>query len=124
MRHLLSSPSGSYLRQPILVDGVWLPAHQPVVISMSACNNDPTIRADDRVGNRSHLAWGAGPHRCPAEPMAYLIAQDAVDQLLDALPEMQLALPTGEPPWLPGPFHRALTTLPVTFAPCQPFTVP
>ncbi|MGF6885560.1 cytochrome P450 [Nocardia sp. GAS34] len=114
----------SYPRHPILVDGIWLPAHQPVVISMAACNNDPAIRTDDLVGNRSHLAWGAGPHRCPAQPMAYLIAQDAVDQLLDALPEMQLALPAGEPPWRPGPFHRALTTLPVTFTPCLPFTVP
>ncbi|WP_328402028.1 cytochrome P450 [Nocardia sp. NBC_00403] len=113
----------SYPRQPILVDDVWLPAHQPVVISMAACNNDPTIRTENQAGNRAHLAWGIGPHACPAQSSAYLIAQDAIDQLLDALPEMRPDLPTGEPVWRPGPFHRALTALPVAFPPCPPLNV-
>jgi cytochrome P450 len=105
----------SFPRQPILIDGVWLPAHQPVVISMAACNNDPEISADQYAGNRSHLAWGAGPHVCPASSMAYLIAQDAIDELLDALPEIGLAVSPSELTWRPGPFHRALTALPVVF---------
>jgi cytochrome P450 len=113
----------TYPRQPILIDGVWLPAHQPVVISMAACNNDPAIRTDELTGNRSHLAWGIGPHACPAQSLAYLIAQDAIDQLLDALPEIRLDLPNGEPTWRPGPFHRALTALPVTFPPSSPLNV-
>ncbi|GAB4585805.1 cytochrome P450 family protein [Nocardia sp. IFM 10818] len=107
----------SFPRQPILVDDRWLPAHQPVVISMAACNADPEIRTGQISGNRSHLAWGAGPHACPASSLAYLIAQEAVDQLLDALPEIHLAVPIGELTWRPGPFHRALTALPVTFTP-------
>ncbi|MBB5913010.1 cytochrome P450 [Nocardia transvalensis] len=105
----------TYPKQPILIDDVWLPADQPVLVSMAACNNDPAIRVDDRTGNRSHLAFGIGQHACPARPLAYLIAQDAIDQLLDMLPDMRLALPTGEPDWRPGPFHRALAALPVTF---------
>ncbi|MEV6426496.1 cytochrome P450 [Nocardia sp. NPDC051463] len=113
----------SYPRQPILVDDVWLPAHQPVVISMAACNNDPAIRTEDLAGNRAHLAWGIGPHACPAQSSAYLIAQDAIDQLLDALPEMRPDLPNGEPVWRPGPFHRALTALPVAFPPSAPLNV-
>jgi cytochrome P450 len=56
--------SVTYPRQPILIDGVWLPAHQPVVISLAGCNNDPAINTGDHTGNRSHLAWGAGPHAC------------------------------------------------------------
>ncbi|RDI54457.1 cytochrome P450 [Nocardia mexicana] len=106
----------TYPRQPILIDDVWLPADQPVLISMAACNNDPSIRADDRTGNRSHLAFGIGQHACPARSLAYLIAQDAIDQLLDALPDMSLALADGKPAWRPGPFHRSLAALPVTFA--------
>lgn len=117
----------TYPRQPILIDNVWLPAHQPVLISMAACNNDPAIRAGDRIedhpGNRSHLAWGIGQHACPAQTLAYLIAQEAIDQLLDALPEIQLALPDGKPTWRPGPFHRALTALPVTFPPSAPLSI-
>ncbi|MEU7634062.1 cytochrome P450 [Nocardia sp. NPDC049220] len=110
----------TFPRQPLLVDDVWLPAHQPVVISMAGCNNDPEIRTDSLVGNRSHLAWGLGPHACPARSMSYLIAQDAIDQLLDALPELELA---GEITWRPGPIHRALAGLPVQFPPSAPFTV-
>lgn len=105
----------TYPRQPILVDDMWLPAHQPVLVSMAACNNDPAIRADDRTGNRSHLAFGIGQHACPARSLAYLIAQDAIDQLLDMLPDMRPDLPGGEPTWRPGPFHRALAALPVTW---------
>ncbi|MFQ6330391.1 cytochrome P450 [Nocardia sp. CWNU-33] len=110
----------SFPRQPILIDGVWLPAHQPVVISMAACNNDRQIIGNHHAGNRSHLAWGAGAHACPASSMAYLIAQAAIDQLLDALPELRLAVAPGELAWRPGPFHRALTALPVVFPKSPP----
>ncbi|MEU7634291.1 cytochrome P450 [Nocardia sp. NPDC049220] len=111
----------TYPRQPILIDDIWLPAHQPVVISISACNTDPTVGATDHSGNRAHLAWGAGPHACPAQQAAYLIAQDGLDQLLDALPEIQLAVAPDALTWRPGPFHRALAALPVVFPPSQRF---
>lgn len=113
--------SVTYPRQPILIDDVWLPAHQPVVISFAACNNDPAISGHDHSGNRSHLAWGAGPHACPARSAAYLIGQDAIDQLLDALPELRPAVPVHELIWRPGPFHRALTALPVAFPATPPW---
>ncbi|MEV4236255.1 cytochrome P450 [Nocardia sp. NPDC050408] len=110
----------TYPRQPILIDDVWLPAHQPILISMAGCNNDPAIRTENHTGNRSHLAWGIGPHACPAQSLAYLLAQNAIDQLLDALPEIQLAIPADAPTWRPGPFHRSLAALPVTFPPSAP----
>ncbi len=114
----------SYPRQPMLIDGVWLPAHQPVVISMAACNNDPDIGAGRALHNRAHLSWGVGPHACPARPTAYLIAEDAIDQLLDALPDLRLGVAVDELAWRPGPFHRSLTALPVVFPPTAPLTVP
>ncbi|MEU1982166.1 cytochrome P450 [Nocardia sp. NPDC019395] len=110
----------TYPRMPILLDDVWLPAHQPVVISMAACNNDPAIRSAELTGNRAHLAWGLGPHACPAQSLAYIIAEGAIDQLLDALPEMYADFPGDEPQWRPGPFHRSLAALPVTFPPGAP----
>jgi cytochrome P450 len=103
----------SFPPYPVQIDGVWLPAHQPVVISFSACNNDPAIASDQRAGNRAHLAWSVGPHACPAQSAAYLIAQAAIDQILDALPEMELAVPADQLVWRPGPFARALASLPV-----------
>ncbi|WP_405159479.1 cytochrome P450 [Nocardia sp. NBC_01499] len=113
----------SYPRQPILIDNNWLPAHQPVLISLAGCNNDPEIRGGDRAGNRSHLAWAAGPHACPAKSVAYLIVQDAIDQLLDAIPELELAVPAAELDWRPGPFHRAVAALPVVFPKSPPLNM-
>ncbi|MBB5918390.1 cytochrome P450 [Nocardia transvalensis] len=116
----LANQLTTYPRQPVLIDDVWLPAHQPILISMAGCNNDPAIRTENLTGNRSHLAWGIGPHACPAQSLAYLIAQGAIDQLLDALPEVRLAISADVPTWRPGPFHRALAALPVTFPPSAP----
>ncbi|NNH68576.1 cytochrome P450 [Nocardia uniformis] len=113
----------SYPRQPMLIGDTWLPAHQPVVISLAGCNNDPTIAGGERIGNRSHLAWSLGPHACPAKSVASLVAQEAIDQLLDALPELRLAVPVDELSWRPGPFHRALAALPVVFPACPPLNV-
>ncbi|WP_067885409.1 cytochrome P450 [Nocardia vaccinii] len=120
----LSNYAITFPRQPILIDDVWLPAHQPVMISLAACNNDPEINNGEYTDNRSHLAWSAGPHACPANSVAYLIAQDAIDQLLDALPELSLAVPRDELSWRPGPFHRSLTALPVVFPATPPLTLP
>ncbi|MFI2736631.1 cytochrome P450 [Streptomyces sp. NPDC018711] len=104
----------TYPPQPVHLDGVRLPAHQPVVISMAACNNDPALQGGGS-GDRAHLSWSTGPHACPARSLAYLIAETAVTDLLDALPEMDLDRPADELTWRPGPFHRALTQLPVRF---------
>ncbi|WP_040800537.1 cytochrome P450, partial [Nocardia higoensis] len=113
----------SYPRQPQLVDGVWMRAHQPVVISLAACNNDPAVVGGNIRGNESHLGLGAGPHRCPARALAELVAGEAIDQLLDALPEMTCAVPAERLRWRPGPFHRALEELPVSFTPVAALTV-
>ncbi|MEV6322920.1 cytochrome P450 [Nocardia sp. NPDC051787] len=113
----------SYPKQPILIDGVWLPAHQPVLISMAGCNNDPAIGVGNRVDSRAHLSWSVGPHACPARSAAYLVVQDAIDQLLDALPELRLAVVPNQLTWRPGPFHRALVSLPVVFPKSPPLTV-
>ena len=104
----------TYPPQPVHFDGVLLPAHQPVVISMAACNNDPALQGGSS-GDRAHLSWSTGPHACPARSLAYLIAETALTELLDTLPEMDLDRPVNELTWRPGPFHRALTQLPVHF---------
>ncbi|MEV5838178.1 cytochrome P450 [Nocardia sp. NPDC052112] len=118
----------TYPRQPIMVDDIWLPADQPVVISLTGCNNDPEIRGNEdadgtRLGNRSHLAWSAGPHNCPAKGVAYLTVQYAIDQLFDALPDIQLGIPEDQLVWRPGPFHRAMAAFPVVFTPAAPMKV-
>lgn len=95
--------------------GHHLRAGEPLVVSFAAANTDPSMASDQRAGNRAHIAWSAGPHSCPAQGPARLIAAVAVEMLLDRLPDMQLSVPVDELVWRPGPFHRALAALPVQF---------
>lgn len=113
----------TYPRQPILIEDVWLQANQPVIISMAACNTDPEMNTGEFLDNGWNLAWSTGPHACPAHarPFSYLLAQEIIDQLLDALPEIALAVPVDQLVWRPGPFHRALTNLPMVFPPSPPW---
>ncbi len=106
----------TYPRHPVHLGRVLLPADQPVVISMAAINTDPALHPTGQVpaGNRAHLAFSAGAHSCPASRPARLIATVALETLLDYVPEVEL---DDQQPlrWRPGPFHRALTALPVRF---------
>lgn len=106
-------------RQDVDFHGYRLPAHQPVLISYAAANTDPSRETADRRGNRAHLSYASGPHSCPAKSQSRLIASVAIEKLLDRLPDVELAVPKEHLEWRPGPFHRALTALPVTFPPDQ-----
>ncbi|TLQ42216.1 cytochrome P450 [Streptomyces marianii] len=101
----------------VVYEGTLLKEGHPVVISFAAANTDPALVVDQRTGNRAHLAWSAGPHSCPAQGAARLIAAVAIEKLLDRLPDMELAVPVGDLEWRQGPFHRALAALPVRFQP-------
>ncbi|MGN2642347.1 cytochrome P450 [Nocardia takedensis] len=119
----------TYPRQPSQIDGVWVPANEPVIISMAACNRDPavirTIHGSDLSGNGYsggprgswNLAWGSGPHACPrmAGNVGHFIVEDAITELLDRLPE--LAPTSDQRRWRPGPFHRAMVELELVFTP-------
>ncbi|MGN9813829.1 cytochrome P450 [Streptomyces sp. SD11] len=106
-----------YPVRDVVYEGTLLREGHPIVVSLAAANTDPALTNDQRAGNRAHLAWSAGPHNCPARSPARLIAAVAVEKLLDRLPDVRLAVPVEELEWRPGPFHRALTTLPVHFPP-------
>lgn len=111
--------------QDVDLRGTLVRADQPVVVSLAACNTDPAMATEHREGNRAHLAFSAGPHTCPAKGHARLIATVAIEKLLDALPEMELAVPNERLAWRPGPFHRALEALPVRFPPVtMPVAIP
>ncbi|WP_327151541.1 cytochrome P450 [Nocardia sp. NBC_01329] len=106
----------TYPASPVPLDEDWLPADEPVIISMAACCRDPEYGADKAALNSAHLAWG-GPsqHACPkqAQTASYTIAHDAITQLLDLRPDVQLTVAAQELEWRPGPFHRALAAFPV-----------
>jgi cytochrome P450 len=104
-----------FARYDVEVGGVRLRKGDVVLTSYAAANTDPELTAQGRAGNRAHLAWSVGAHRCPAEGPARVIASVAIERLLDRLPDMRLAVPADQLTWRPGPFNRALASLPVRF---------
>ncbi|WP_258081628.1 cytochrome P450 [Nocardia nova] len=115
----------TYPAQPIEVDGVWLPANQPVMVSMAACSSDPAADTGDYADSSWHLGWGTGPHTCPvhAQSLSMMVATDVIDVFFDALPDARPAVPVSELVWRPGPFHRALAAFPIVFPPSPPMTI-
>ncbi|WP_308014563.1 cytochrome P450 [Nocardia coffeae] len=107
----------TYPRQPIAIDGVWLPADEPVIVSLMACCTDPMINNGDYHSDGWHAGFGFGPHECPndAKSISLQIVHGLIDWLFDILPEIQLAVPAESLVWRPGPFAHGLLTLPVTF---------
>ncbi|RKN40429.1 cytochrome P450 [Streptomyces hoynatensis] len=62
---------------------------------------------------RARMAWGAGPHACPARGLGLAIVDSAVSRLLHRLPGMHLAVEENELAWLPPHVVRVPAELPV-----------
>ncbi|MFC7328707.1 cytochrome P450 [Marinactinospora rubrisoli] len=95
----------------------------PILLGLGAANRFLADQYRERIqetANRAHLAWGVGPHRCPAQDIARMIAGNGVEILVERLPELRLAVPESELRWRNSPFARALTALPVVFTPQPP----
>ncbi|MFG1943995.1 cytochrome P450 [Nonomuraea sp. NPDC048826] len=113
-RSPMANFSVHYARHDTTLHGVPIPAGVPVLISHAATGTDPAV-PHPGYGNRSHLAWSAGPHRCPAESHAAVIAQTGVETLLDRLPNLDLI--DADAANRPGPFHQCPATLGIRFRP-------
>lgn len=89
-----------------------------LLLGLAGANQDPEVLPPDGVpvtGNRSHLAFGAGPHTCPAQDPARLITRTAVDTIRHRLPDLELAVPENELEWVKSPWSKGLAALPVRF---------
>ncbi len=98
-----------------------------LVLGLAAANADPRVLPPDGrpvPGNRAHLAFGAGPHACPAQDTARLIARTAVQAVCHRLPDLALAVPEHRLVWVASPWTRGLAALPVRFSPPRPTTNP
>ncbi|MFJ4624055.1 cytochrome P450 [Streptomyces sp. NPDC088812] len=100
--------------------GQKLHAGDLVLVSFAAANTGPALTAARKAGsNRAHLAWSAGPHACPSKDPARQITVTAIENLLNKLPDVELAVPEDSLTWRPGPFNRGLVALPARFTPVQ-----
>jgi cytochrome P450 len=110
-------------RRDVHMHGVLIPVGSPVMVSYAAANTCPysgAPREGERSGARAHLSFGAGPHTCPAQSTALLVATAAVERLMAFLPDIELAVPKEDLTYRPSPVHRSLSALPVTFSALHP----
>jgi cytochrome P450 len=114
----IANYAGHYPVHDVELGGRTLKANDPVLISFAAANTDPKLTAHrEQLSAKAHLAFGAGPHACPAKDPAFMIAVTAVESLVNQLPELQVRVPFKDLTWVPMPWSRSLVTLPVRFTP-------
>ncbi|AZK94411.1 cytochrome P450 [Streptomyces tsukubensis] len=109
-----------YATRDLTLGGRAIRAGDMLLLGLAGANQDPAILPPDGapvVGNRSHLAFGAGPHACPAQDPARLITRTAVDTLHHRLPDLRLSVPESQLTWLRSPWSKGLAALPVRFGP-------
>ncbi|QQQ80000.1 cytochrome P450 [Saccharothrix sp. 6-C] len=92
-----------------------------VHLMISSANRDPEVFEDPdrlditRTGSR-HFAFGHGAHFCPGSPLSRLEGEIAFNTLLRRLPDITLAVPREELPWLyDNSVGRGVTSLPITY---------
>ncbi|MBP0460778.1 cytochrome P450 [Streptomyces montanisoli] len=92
-----------------------------LVMSFAAANTDPQMWPEGHVGaeNSAHLSFSNGEHRCtfPGPQLGDVIARTAVETLLEALPDVVLAVEADALRWRPSIWMRGLLDLPVSFSP-------
>lgn len=113
----VANSSVHYARRPKTVHGVRVPQGVPVLISHAATGLDPGRPGRGDALDRSHLAWSAGIHRCPAPGLATSIAEAAIENAVDAL--WDLSAPISTVAGKHGPFTQCPAHVGVFFSPPQ-----
>ncbi|MET7451933.1 cytochrome P450 [Streptomyces sp. NPDC005574] len=114
----IANYAAHYPTHDVELGGRYLRANDPVLVSFAAANTDPKLAEHrEQLSAKAHLAFGAGPHACPAKDPAFMIAVTAVESLLNRLPDLEVRVPFKSLTWAPTPWSRSLVTLPVRFTP-------
>jgi cytochrome P450 len=118
-----SSVFAYFAKQDTELGGQHIRKGDGLLLGIAPGNVDPRVRPDlaaNMQGNRSHLAFGGGPHECPGQDIGRAIADTGVDALLMRLPDVQLDCEEDELEWRQSISSRHLVELPVRFAPKPP----
>ena len=112
--------------EPVLLDGVEIPAGKQVLVCLGGANHDPEVRDDPTALDvtrppKAHLGFGHGPHFCLGAPLARLEARIALNALLLRFPQLQLAVQRDDLRWSHGDglVLRGLAELPVHLTPAD-----
>jgi cytochrome P450 len=117
--------------EPVTLDGVEIPAHEQVLVSLGSANRDPgRFPAPDVLdigrSDGPNLGFGHGIHYCLGAPLARLEARVAFEELLGRHPGLRLAAGRDALAWAHGDglVLRGLLSLPVVLGPSRPEFVP
>ncbi|GAA3766567.1 cytochrome P450 [Salinactinospora qingdaonensis] len=112
---------GRYAAADMVLEGARLREGDCLIPGYGPTHADPRVSPQASPsglsGHRAHLAFGTGPHQCPARNLARQIGIDAVEALLSLLPDLDLAVAPHTLTWRRSPFAHGLERLPVTFSP-------
>jgi cytochrome P450 len=100
------------------LSNVKIPARSKVTAVIGSANHDPDVfdHPDDfdiRRDNSKSVTFGDGIHRCIGDPLVAKVGPVAIG-LLAARKGLQ---PAGFPQWQTDPYLRAVSSLPIKFAP-------
>nr|AXL05591.1 cytochrome P450 [uncultured bacterium] len=110
-----------FATEDIEVGGTMIPRGMCIVPLIMAANTDPRVFPEpdklivDRlaVGSEKHLGFGKGLHRCLGQHVAYLEAEVALRGLFTRFPDLSLAVPREEIPWILRPGFTRTKDVPV-----------
>jgi cytochrome P450 len=108
------------VKETVTLDGVTIPAGSRLDMCLGAANRDPAVWENPDVydiyrprGEKSHLGFGMGPHRCLGMEVAKQEMVVAIEGLLDRFPNMVLDTDAPEPQLLGGLEQRGMSAIPV-----------
>jgi len=102
------------------VGGVRIRAGAAIYVSYLSANRDPDVFPYPETIDFSrdpvpHVAFGAGPHSCPAGLLARSQCELLVEALLERVPGLRLAVPPDKVPFRKGRAVRGPEALPVAW---------
>ncbi|WP_285730659.1 cytochrome P450 [Nocardiopsis sp. ATB16-24] len=106
--------------EDIEIGGKTIAANEGVIIHLPSVNRDPATFTDpdtldvDR-GGPAHVAFGFGPHQCVGQMLARAELEEALPALLEALPNLRLAVPEEELSYRTGMLVVGVNSLPVVW---------
>ncbi|MER5440383.1 cytochrome P450 [Streptomyces sp. NPDC002790] len=118
-----SANVGYFAKADTELGGQPIRAGDGLIFGIQPGNADPRVRPEPgahMMGNRSHLAFGGGPHECPGQDIGRAVAEIGVDAFLMRLPDAELEVPESELRWTSTIMGRHLVELPVDFTPRPP----
>ncbi|WP_306366136.1 cytochrome P450 [Nocardiopsis sp. CC223A] len=111
--------AGRYSTMDLRFAGAHIRRGEPLLFGLASAHTDPSVsRGGDAMalaGNRSHLSWGAGAHRCPATAFSRELVRTAIDLAVDRLRGMVLAVEPADLRWRTSLSVHGLEELPVWF---------